>query len=51
MLAKRYCLKPSELKDDSIQDYQFNILVASIGINKEIEDSKKAQQKARLKRG
>lgn len=51
MLAKRYNQLPSNLKDISIQDYQFNILVASIGFQAEEADRKKAEQKARLRRG
>lgn len=51
MLARRYNQLPSELKDISIQDYQFNILVASLGLQSEENERKKAEQKARLKRG
>ena len=45
MLAKRYGLKPSDLKDDSLEDYQFNQLVLSIAIDEEIKQQKKANKK------
>lgn len=45
MLAKRYSLKPSDLKNDSLEDYQFNQLVLSIAMDEEIKQQKKVNKR------
>ena len=49
-LAKRYGIRPSDLLDGDISRFQFDLLVASSGIeaeNKAQERALKAQRKAR----
>ena len=45
MIAKRYGLKPSDIKDDSLEDYQFNMLVVSVALDEEQKQAKKAQKR------
>lgn len=47
MICKRYSLKPSDLSKDNIKDYQFNILVASTGLEAERKAQEKAQRKTK----
>ena len=49
-LAVRYGKLPSEIKNDSLRNFQFNVLVANIGIENEIKEQKKAAEKARKNR-
>ncbi len=44
MVAKRYALKPSDLKNDSLEDYQFNLLVFSVAQNEEQKQMKKGKR-------
>ena len=45
MISKRYGKKPSEFKDQSISDYQFDLLVAYVGSDQERKDAEKINKK------
>lgn len=45
-MAKRYGKKPSDFLKDDVREYQFNMLVASVGNEAEIKAQKQAAKRS-----
>jgi hypothetical protein len=45
IIAKRYGKLPSEIKNLDIKDFEFNLFVASQGLQEEAKQSKEAQRR------
>lgn len=47
-MAKRYSKLPSDFLKISADEFQFNLLVAQVGIDQEIKAAEKAKKKTRM---
>ena len=48
-LSKRYGVLPSDLLKSEINDLEFNIIVCSIAVKREVEIQKKEEQKHKIR--